>query len=473
MHRFRILLTVAAFGIGLTLPGTGDRPAVGGARAEAGQPRIAIFDVDVSPPVGSPLAYDPCVEVTDPLSCRGVILLGAGEPIVMAAIDWLGVANEAHVHARRRIADAVGTSVERVALHALHQHDAPRCDFTSAALMSHYGVGDLPFDVPWAREVLGRVAAAAKASLDGAQPFDRIGLGQAEVSEVASNRRIQDDTGRVIATRYTACRDPALRAAPVGTIDPLLRSISFYQGDRPLAVLTYYATHPQSFYRTGQANPDFPGYARDARQRDSGIPHIHFNGAGGNIGAGKWNDGSRENRQALADRVARAMDQAWASSETHPIDAGQIGWTSVAVALPPGEHLIEEALVAVLKDGEASVAERLTAAKHLAWLRRTRDGQTVDIQCLRLGGARVLHMPGELFVEYQLAAAEMRPDLFVAMAAYGEYGPGYIGTEIAYSQGGYETSERASRVAPAVEQVLRQAMARLLEADRETPPPGQ
>ena len=81
---------------------------------------------------------------------------------------------------------------------------------------------------------------------------------------------------------------------------------------------------------------------------------------------------------------------------------------------------------------------------------------------MRIGKARVLHMPGELFVEYQLAAQKQRPDLFVAMAAYGDYAPGYIGTEIAYGQGGYETSERASRVAPQVEGVLTGAVNRLL-----------
>jgi len=71
-------------------------------------------------------------------------------------------------------------------------------------------------------------------------------------------------------------------------------------------------------------------------------------------------------------------------------------------------------------------------------------------------------MPGELFVEYQLAAQKLRPELFVAMAAYGDYSPGYIGTEIAYSQGGYESSERASRVAPEVEGVLMGAVKTLL-----------
>ncbi len=50
------------------------------------------------------------------------------------------------------------------------------------------------------------------------------------------------------------------------------------------------------------------------------------------------------------------------------------------------------------------------------------------------------------------------------MAAYGDLGPGYIGTSIAYTQGGYETGI-VSRVAPAVEQVLTDAMKTLLQPD--------
>jgi hypothetical protein len=56
----------------------------------------------------------------------------------------------------------------------------------------------------------------------------------------------------------------------------------------------------------------------------------------------------------------------------------------------------------------------------------------------------------------------MKPQATVCMAAYGDYGPGYIGTQIAYSQGGYETSY-VSRVAPEVEKVLTDATAELLK----------
>ncbi len=101
--------------------------------------------------------------------------------------------------------------------------------------------------------------------------------------------------------------------------------------------------------------------------------------------------------------------------------------------------------------------QRLAAARNLAWAKRCERVAKIDIACLHIGPAYVLHMPGELFVEYQLAAQKMRPNAPVMMAAYGDYGPGYIGTAIAYTQGGYETGP-PSRVSPKVEEVLLEAM---------------
>ena len=101
------------------------------------------------------------------------------------------------------------------------------------------------------------------------------------------------------------------RESPIGTIDPALKLIALFDNDQPLAALAYYATHPQSYYRTGGANPDFPGMARDTRECVMGVFHLHFTGAAGNVGAGKWNDGSPPYRQILADRLAAAMQRAW------------------------------------------------------------------------------------------------------------------------------------------------------------------
>ena len=202
--------------------------------------------------------------------------------------------------------------------------------------------------------------------------------------------------------------------------------------------------------------------ARDQRQQATGVPHIHFDGAGGNVGAGKYNDGSHKNRQILADRVAAGMAAAWKHTSKQTISASDLGWKALNVTLPPATNLDEKALLARLRDDNAAPRARAGAARDLIWLERCHAGGTIDISCLSIASARVLFMPGELFVEYQLEAQKMTPNLFVAMAAYGDYGPGYIGTEEAYPQGGYETSPGTSLVAPGVEKVLMDAMKRLL-----------
>ena len=106
--------------------------AMGVSGAEVVPLRVATFDVDATPPLGYMMAYDPVVRLDAmTLRCRGVVLLGQAEPIVLCAVDWIGIANEAHDAFRERLAKAAGTTPDRVAVHTLHQHDAPLVDFTA------------------------------------------------------------------------------------------------------------------------------------------------------------------------------------------------------------------------------------------------------------------------------------------------------------------------------------------------------
>lgn len=427
--------------------------------------KLATFDIDATPPVGAPMAYDPVTRLDEmTLRARGVVLLGAGEPIVLCAVDWIGIANEAHDAFRAALAEAARTTPQRVTVHTLHQHDAPGCDFTAERLLKEMGAKEFGrYESGFHRAVIGRLSEAVAASLTKAQPVTHVGWGTAEVREIASNRRIKGPDGRIRATRYTATKSAELRAEPEGVIDPQVSLISFWNNETPVAVLSYYACHPQSYYRTGIPSPDFPGIARFIRgQAMPEALHVHFNGAGGNVGAGKYNDGGKENRVLLAQRLADGMKRAIETTVKTPVAASEVQWTTVPVSLPPAPHLIENTLRTEI------MAEPLQGyigkAAQLAWLKRCQSGHRLDLSCLSLGKVRVLHMPGELFVEYQLAAKAMRPDLHVAMAAYGDYGPGYIGVAAAYPEGGYETSAPASGVAPEVETVLMDGMRKLLEA---------
>ena len=109
----------------------------GNVRTAEADLKVATFDIDATPPVGSMMAYDRVLRQDDlPLRCRGIVLLGAGDPIVLCALDWIGIANEAHDAFRDSLAKAVKTSRERVAVHSLHQHDAPGLRFFGGAAVA-------------------------------------------------------------------------------------------------------------------------------------------------------------------------------------------------------------------------------------------------------------------------------------------------------------------------------------------------
>lgn len=421
--------------------------------------RISSFDVDATPPVGSWLVYDKMINSWDQsLRAKGIVLTGAGDPIVLCVVDWIGIANEGYDEFCKALAEAAGTTPDRVALHALHQHDAPVCDFGAEQWLKKEGMDPLGFEGTFAREVIRRLRVAVSGSLKQAKPVTHIGLGQAEVYKVASNRRIVGEGGKVTASRTSATKDATIREKPEGLIDPIVSLVSFWNNDKPVAVLSYYATHPQSYYRTGVANPDIPGVARFFRQL--AVPdalHLHFNGAGGNITVGKYNDGSHENRLLLAERLADGMLRAWQQTNKERITTADVKWAIMPISLPPKASLNN---LGELLHKETSVFVANNASK-IVWLERTKKGKKINLSCLGIGKARMVHLPGECFIEYQLAAKAARPDLFVTVAAYGDYAPGYIGTAASYAEGGYETGQ-ASAVTADAEKVLLAAIRKLL-----------
>src|SRR4051812_38199971 len=170
-------------------------------RAEDAPMRIAVFNADATPALGTPVAYAPVRSITDPLSARGVVLLGAGKPIVLCAVDWIGIGNSGHDQWRKGLAEAAGTTMDRVTVHTLHQHDGPRCDFSAEELMAAHGLGGTKFDADFCRRTIAGTAAAIREALPKARNVTHLGVGAAPVEKVASNRRIIGPNGRVTISR--------------------------------------------------------------------------------------------------------------------------------------------------------------------------------------------------------------------------------------------------------------------------------
>jgi hypothetical protein len=427
--------------------------------------QLATFKLNATPPIGHPLCggwIRPAECVDDPLWLRGIVLLGAGPPIVLASLDWTGVQNESHRLWIEALADAARTSSDRVALHCVHQHNAPFVDRAGNALLRRLGVTPLLQDDTFLDDLVRRSADAVREALKSSRTVNRVHVGQADVMEVASNRRILGPDGRVKIVRYSATTDPAAREAPVGTIDPILRSIGLFRDDVPLARLYYYTTHPMSYYGDGRVTSDFVGLARNRRDQDEpGALHLYFTGAAGNITAGKYNDGSRPMRAVLSDRVHTAMTRADALARERGAPLESVAWNVASISFQPREDLDLDRLTARLSNSEQSVSARNHLAMSCGWLKRCASGRPILLSRLDLGPAvSVLHLPAETFVEYQLDAQKLIPERFLATAAYGDGGPWYIPLERSFREGGYEPG--VAHVSPRTEPHYRKAIAELL-----------
>ncbi len=413
----------------------GSRPPL--AKGEEGKLTLATFDTEVTIPIGHPCmggGITPAKEVIDPLLAHGFVLQGAGKPVCFLGLDWCEIRNGAYDHFRAAVAKAIDTDPSRVMLCALHQHDAPIFDREGQQLLEAHKAKGAICDLAFFEKAVSRVADAAKAGLKHAKPVTHIGTAEAKVEKVASNRRYTDENGKVQYNRMSATRDAKVRAAEDGTIDPLLKTLSFWNGDTPLCGLSAYATHPMSFYGRGGVSADFVGMARKRFQADTpGATQIYASGCSGNVTAGKYNDGDPANRPVLADRIYTAMKGAWKGTKKTAVK--DVSFRSVPLVLEArsSEGFSEEALTKRLKEDARPFGQCL-AALGLSWKKRCDAGKPIDVPVLDFGGSCVMLLPAESYVEFQLAAQKTRPNDFVLVAGYGECGPGYIPIERAWKE---------------------------------------
>jgi hypothetical protein len=426
--------------------------------------RVATFRCDVTPPLGAKFygGWDqPLTKLEDPLWAKGIVLDDGHTRCVVCAIDWCELCNSTHRLFCEKIAAAAGTDVGHVAVQSVHQHTAPIANGDETRLTQKATGAAGRTDLAELAKIADRLAATVKASLKDLQPVDRLGLGQAQVERVAANRRVLGKDGK-IQVRWSACKDPALRAAPEGLIDPLLKTVTLTHGDRPVVRLHYYATHPQTGRGDGWVGMDCVGYAREKLERTDGAMQIYFTGCSGDVTMGKYNDASLKARAELTQRLLAGMQAAVAATRYESLTT--IGWRTLPVRLPARIDGKYDPVKnrETLANAQAKLGARADAASRLAFFERA--GEPIALSMLCLGRSRIVHLPGEPMIEFQLFAQRVAPQQFVAVAGYGDGGTGYLCTQESYGQGGYEPS--ATHITPDGEALLKSAIQKLLAPPR-------
>ena len=151
---------------------------------------------------------------------------GPDKPIVLVVLDWCQCNNDSYDRWRDVLAEAAGTTPERVLLSTVHQHDAPICDLTAQKLLDEHGLKGYNCDPEFHETAVQRTAAALRgvARLGASGHAFRPRAGQGREGGLQPPRR-----------RARRARSPGTAAAPAATCTaPGGRDRSVAQDDQPL-----------------------------------------------------------------------------------------------------------------------------------------------------------------------------------------------------------------------------------------------
>lgn len=451
------LLTILWLGAGLPLSGykvSGMEPTQG----ESTVWEVAPFEADITIPLGHACmggGVADAREIVDPLWAKGFVLRPSRRPddadnrsaeqragrshffpIVVIALDWCQCNNDSYDRWRESLAAAAGTTRERVLLATVHQHDAPICDLQAQKLLDEVGKKGWHCDPQFHELAIQKVVRALQAALQKPRRVTHLGLGQARVERVASNRRVVGPDGRASWSRGSRSGD--INSAPEGEIDPWLKTLSLWDNDTPIVAWSCYAVHPMSDYGKGRVSADFPGLARARRQKDDHrVLQIYFTGCAGDVTAGKYNTGAPEDRENLVNRLYQALNHAWQTTQRFPLHTVDLRTSSLFFSPRDDGKFAVSRMRQILADEKASRWQRITAAMGLSWHERVAAGRPITVPCVDLnrGQALFVVLPAEVFVGYQLAAQNLRPKSFVMVAGFGDGAPGYIPTDSCWKDG--------------------------------------
>jgi len=398
--------------------------------------RLSVFELDCTPPVGFPIGLgmgDTAGTVRDPLCLRGTILEEGAERCVVASLDYCALMNSAYDELRTALAEGADTPEDRVVVHCIHQHDTPLIDFEIEPYL-----GVVTFPRAWWRGLTARASVAARQGLERLGSVARVGHAETRLYGYASNRRILGPDGKVRGMRYSKCHDEALRGEPVGVIDPMLRTVAFMDAEGVLmASWSFYASHPQVANGRRMYSADAPGEAvRLVSDRMPSGLHAFFTGAGGNVTAGKYTSVTdfEENIRVFGGRLAEGMARNLTAMIWVP--AAGMACDTAAFAFP-ARAVDRDALTAGIRDPATPAETKVVRAAVLSAAEYPRN-RNYTLTRLALPGARILFVPGEPFVEYQLYVQSLAPDEFVAVAANCSDNFLYLPMAKHFAEGGYE-----------------------------------
>ena len=437
------------------------------------QLQVGAVMVDITPPPGTHLAgsgageHRPAQTVMDPLYAKAIALAVGDRRVCMVILDLTIVTGDYTKKIRAGIGAQTGLPPEAIMVQATQTHSAPS--------LGHFMLDpDFPLETTAADEYLrgaecafgDRVAAAAievaVAAMGKLQPA-RIGLGRGVLGDLAFNRRGIRRDGSIAMPKPQGREQQPFGIADIcyleGPMDPEVGVCCIQDMDmQPLAFLLHYTCHPvnafgqRETYRAVSA--DWPGaWAREMQQTfGADVVPLVINGCCGNINP--WHpfdpdcrpDHLRMGRELaeMSERIVYNMAFADRVALDYKIEEVGLPYREI-----PAERLraVDQILARNPQPprGESGEVDerwfRAASTKSIEYCRAREAEFSYEIQAFRIGDLGVVGLPGEPFVEGQLALKTNAAAPYLFPAHMTTHYVGYLPTRAAYDRGGHEANE--------------------------------
>jgi hypothetical protein len=416
-----------------------------------GRLRAGAGHSDITPPIGTPLeGYIERREVSkgvhDRLFAKAIVLEDLdGSKVAVVSCDLVGVGRWIVDYARKEIQLRTGIHGNSVMITATHTHSGPRgvVDFFTGEDVFSKGLFDSKLSESIGNGIVEAVAIADESLRDA-----KIGLGRSNIVGLCSNRRSAD-----------------------GPFDPELAVLEVdSSNDKQLiGCAVNYACHPTVLGPNNLLfSGDFPVFASDTVQAtlkrklgEDGREVLFLNGASGNVSTrftrreATFDEAERIGR-TLGIGILKVMQNIKETSSEIAISAASEIVKLPQRKLPPldfvksdlrrGEEMLKQLKTSGASEGQIRVIESmiegakgLLAAYDYA---RKFEGREfdVEVQVFKFGEVVTLcAVPAELFVEFGLQIKRKLKRLNPLVVGYANGFIGYVLTEEAYREGGYES----------------------------------
>jgi hypothetical protein len=404
--------------------------------------QVGVGCVTINPPLGVELVGYPKPRANTgidlDLCARAMAFASPGAKAAEAAlvvVDNIGTPANVVARIRARAAElAPAPPPAAILVAATHTHSAP--------LLRTWKKAGRPVIVADDRYVDQLVEGAASAVAQASQALRpaRMRFGRTE-AHLGHNRRVLDETGKA----HAEWLDP--EGKHTGYFNPQVPFLVFDDAatDKPHAMIVSYWCHPVTLGPPNfKASPDYPGYwVRELEKATGAAMALHVTGGGANINPRQaLYDNSQHTRtmaHELAEKVLAALGGA------RPLPAGKVRSASAGLKLK---------LAPTAGENDCARAEDSEGGKVL----------TTEVQALAIGDLAFVTAPGELFAEIGAAMQEASPFAQTIVVGYADDYLGYLFTDRARAEGGYEPGNPISEeiekpLLAAAKEALRKAKA--------------